>query len=690
MRIQHNIMAMNAYRNYTNNTSALSSNLEKLSSGYKINRAGDDAAGLAISEKMRAQITGLDAAQKNVKDGISLVKTAEGAMQEVQDMLNRMVYLANQSANGTYDNDVDRANLQKEVDSLRSEIDRIADSANFNGIQLLDGSLSDGSVKAAYQKLDAVGIKGLLLPEAAGGTAGVAGTNTLLEADSKTNQLPTFSVDLDGMSHVVDTPGTDDFTLEVGGETVNATGDVQNLAKGDKLDAKALAALYDGSTVTLDGVAYTAKVEGSKIVFTADKAADKDINAHYDVSFEGVTGNPVNAVADVFTTGALAYTKDGDESVTITYQDKDGTEKTATVTFTADTDDATSAQALIDAINANDDLKDLFTAAGDENGITLTSKVAGATVKVTDVAITTAGNANITVGDNDTTTVGADAYTTGTSGTINVGTVNVVATKAGAKDQLANTVLDLAGKMTDGTQVTLGDTTYTFAVGKDSVFAGAENVIDLTHLTGEEADFDELAASKLTEAAKDNGIFSVGHKAGDGGKISLQQLQAAKDSTDMTTMDKLASYIGVSTVDAAKGDPIMGTGLTLQIGDTSDAWNQLKVSVEDMHCAALGIANVDISTQDGAAEAVNVIKEAINSVSMTRGTLGATQNRLEHTQNNLSVIEENITDAESTIRDTDVAEEMMSYTKNNILIQSAQAMLAQANQVPQGVLQLLQ
>ncbi len=690
MRIQHNIMAMNAYRNYTNNTSALSSNLEKLSSGYKINRAGDDAAGLAISEKMRAQITGLDAAQKNVKDGISLVKTAEGAMQEVQDMLNRMVYLANQSANGTYDNDVDRANLQKEVDSLRSEIDRIADSANFNGIQLLDGSLSDGSVKAAYQKLDAVGIKGLLLPEAAGGTVGVAGTNTLLEADSKTNQLPTFSVDLDGMSHVVDTPGTDDFTLEVGGETVNATGDVQNLAKGDKLDAKALAALYDGSTVTLDGVAYTAKVEGSKIVFTADKAADKDINAHYDVSFEGVTGNPVNAVADVFTTGALAYTKDGDESVTITYQDKDGTEKTATVTFTADTDDATSAQALIDAINANDDLKDLFTAAGDENGITLTSKVAGATVKVTDVAITTAGNANITVGDNDTTTVGADAYTTGTSGTINVGTVNVVATKAGAKDQLANTVLDLAGKMTDGTQVTLGDTTYTFAVGKDSVFAGAENVIDLTHLTGEEADFDELAASKLTEAAKDNGIFSVGHKAGDGGKISLQQLQAAKDSTDMTTMDKLAGYIGVSTVDAAKGDPIMGTGLTLQIGDTSDAWNQLKVFVEDMHCAALGIANVDISTQDGAAEAVNVIKEAINSVSMTRGTLGATQNRLEHTQNNLSVMEENITDAESTIRDTDVAEEMMSYTKNNILIQSAQAMLAQANQVPQGVLQLLQ
>ena len=127
MRIQHNIMAMNAYRNYNNNTSALSKNLEKLSSGYKINRAGDDAAGLAISEKMRAQITGLETAQKNAKDGISLVQTAEGALTEVHDMLNRMVELADQSANGTYDNEVDRANLEKEFTQLKSEIDRIAD-----------------------------------------------------------------------------------------------------------------------------------------------------------------------------------------------------------------------------------------------------------------------------------------------------------------------------------------------------------------------------------------------------------------------------------------------------------------------------------------------------------------------------------------------------------------------------------
>ena len=135
MRIQHNIMAMNAYRNYNNNTSALAKNLEKLSSGYKINRAGDDAAGLAISEKMRSQITGLTMATKNAKDGVSMVQTAEGALTEVHDMLNRMVELATQSANGTYDEN-DRASLQEEFVALRTEIDRIGSASNFNGTNM--------------------------------------------------------------------------------------------------------------------------------------------------------------------------------------------------------------------------------------------------------------------------------------------------------------------------------------------------------------------------------------------------------------------------------------------------------------------------------------------------------------------------------------------------------------------------
>ena len=149
------------------------------------------------------------------------------------------------------------------------------------------------------------------------------------------------------------------------------------------------------------------------------------------------------------------------------------------------------------------------------------------------------------------------------------------------------------------------------------------------------------------------------------------------------TANGFAAASGAATQDT-------GSSLTLQIGDTSDKYNQLDVSVQDMHIASLGLTDATIADQEGAKKAVDAIKTAINMVSSVRGDLGATQNRLDHTINNLSVMEENIQDAESTIRDTDVAEEMMSYTKNNILVQSAQAMLAQANQVPQGVLQLLQ
>ena len=548
MRIQHNIMAMNAYRNYNNNTSALSKNLEKLSSGYKINRAGDDAAGLAISEKMRAQITGLDAAQKNVKDGISLVKTAEGAMQEVQDMLNRMVYLSNQSANGTYDNEEDRANLQKEVDSLRSEIDRIADSANFNGIQLLDGSLKDGATL---------------------GGAPIDLTNSVTHVTVRNNTAtaavkPQFSVDLDGYTIKTDQTGAGNGTLslEIGGQTL--TSDNIALSADQTINANTIAKAFDAKTVKIGDVTYTAKTDGSKLTFTADIDPKKeaDAKADFEVRLVNLTG-----------TGATGV----------------GTINDATQVITAGKPAQTVTQATADFKLSTDMLAD------------------GNTIKIGDQEFT-----------------------------INYSSDKTQDTAIGVKD-----LLDDTGKL-DSTKV-------------------AE------------------IANRITNAGKANTVFTIGNN---GGTLTLQSKTG--NTTDLSTEALVRDQISVTP------KPMTGSSLTLQIGDSSDSWNQLQVSVEDMHCDALGIADVDISTQDGAQKAVEVIEKAINSVSMTRGTLGATQNRLEHTQNNLSVMTENITDAESTIRDTDVAEEMMSYTKNNILIQSAQAMLAQANQVPQGVLQLLQ
>ena len=408
MRIQHNIMAMNAYRNYANNTSALSKNLEKLSSGYKINRAGDDAAGLAISEKMRAQITGLDKAQDNAKDGISLVQTAEGALTEVHDMLNRMYELAEQSANGTFEDGTDRKQLQKEVDQLKSEINRIADSANFNGIKLLDGSMSATKVtKFNYSA-----------------TTSSAGVDVSIMADS------------------------------VFGST------------GNRIDLN--------------------------FKFAATSSTDK-------------TGVKVG--------------KDGSVTITVANKDKDG--------HTAAEIQALLAKAVASGTGVSADML---------------SAVQNATVS----------GKGITIG---TKTKASWATLAGTTGTMSTNT---------------------------------------------------------------------------------------------------------------------------------------GAPLTLQIGDTSDSFNQLRVGIRDCHVDALDLTDMKIRDQDSAAKALDKIKSAINYVSDVRGTLGATQNRLDHTINNLSVMQENIQDAESTIRDTDVADEMMDYTKNNILIQSAQAMLAQANQVPQGVLQLLQ
>ena len=487
MRIQHNIAALNSYRQLSGNNSAVAKNLEKLSSGYRINRAGDDAAGLAISEKMRAQITGLETAQKNANDGISLVQTAEGALTEVHSMLNRMVELADQSANGTYDNETDRANLQKEVKSLLDEIDRIADGTNFNGINLLDGSLSTTE-------------------------------------------------------------------LNVTNATVNG-----------------------GATVTP-----TAATGAQSII-----------------------------------TGGAGNADDATKTLTVEYADANGKVHSVNVDYKTSTTNTTNATNIGDALKKNGELSAIFDITVDGTDVKLTSKVTGSQgAKLTDVKTTDGKGA-----DKGQVTDGKDA------------TVKVT---------------NLA-KADKGDKFTLNGKTYEFVA--------------------------DTAAKPTTEGAT---AIVVGKTNADtvaniNKALEKEGVQATQD-TDNVVLSAIQN----------------GKGLTLQIGDTADDFNQLTVSVGNMKAKSLGIADVDISTQAGAQKAVGKIKDAINSVSSTRGDLGAIQNRLEHTINNLSVTTENMTAAESRIRDTDMAKEMMSYTKNNILVQASQAMLAQANQIPQGVLQLLQ
>ena len=185
---------------------------------------------------------------------------------------------------------------------------------------------------------------------------------------------------------------------------------------------------------------------------------------------------------------------------------------------------------------------------------------------------------------------------------------------------------------------------------------------------------DDVISGKITAKFNNNGQLEFTNTSDK--KIGFED----KDGNDF------AKTLGIS----AEGKAVSGGGLVLQIGDTADDFNKLTVSVANMSSSSLGIGSINVSTQQNASNAVEKIKNAINIVSSTRGDLGAIQNRLEHTINNLGVTTENMTAAESRIRDVDMADEMMSYTKNNILVQASQAMLAQANQLPQGVLQLLQ
>ena len=223
MRIQHNITALNAHRNLSNNNSSVGKNLEKLSSGYRINRAGDDAAGLAISEKMRAQITGLDMAKKNAEDGVSLVQTAEGALTEVHSMLNRMVELATQSANGTYSTK-NREEMQKEVTQLCNEIDRISATSNFNGQDLFTTAVDGKEINLHVTEKSSGGSIAVTLEEMSSTNCG--GEDLKADVDIKDAASATAAIDvikdaIDGISTLRSTFGALQNRLE---HTINNLG----------------------------------------------------------------------------------------------------------------------------------------------------------------------------------------------------------------------------------------------------------------------------------------------------------------------------------------------------------------------------------------------------------------------------------------------------------------------------------
>lgn len=527
MRIQHNISAINANRQLGINNNSVAKNLEKLSSGYKINRAGDDAAGLAISEKMRSQIRGLDQASNNANDGISLVQTAEGALNETHSILQRMKELATQSSNGTYQNDVDRENIGKEVEALKEEINRISTSTNFNKINLLDGSLSStGSASAAT-----IGkIEGAATGKVAA-KAGIYTSDAITASDA--NTTVSFSVALDnGKSYNVE--------LNV---VLNEAGDAAKFVGADGKE-------YGSATVTSGTLAATATETANAI---AAALKDTGLGKGFDIS---VDSGKIKIAATTAGTTAPKVTA---------FSEVDGT--------TAAAQKVTVAQAATDA------------------GLSI-------------------ANAEVTAYDGTSSTNVEDA-----TFSINGKKFALVAT--GGVDA--------------------------------SVFDK-----DVTVLTG-----NDLENANLSLIEKQTGL-KVNVDSGNG--IQL--------------------FAGAATSESG--------ALKLQIGASASADQQVSLSIGDMSSKGLGIDSVSVATQDDALASIQTIEDAINQVSGTRADLGALQNRLEHTVNNLGVTSENLTSAESRIRDVDMAKEMMEMTKNNVLTQAAQSMLAQANTQPQSILKLLQ
>ncbi|TCI27634.1 flagellin [Exiguobacterium sp. SH5S4] len=462
MIINNNMNAMNAHRNMSFNTTQTGKSMEKLSSGLRINRAGDDAAGLAISEKMRGQIRGLDQATRNSQDSISLIQTAEGALNETHSILQRMRELAVQSGNDTNTVD-DRNEIQKEISQLTSEVDRISATTEFNTKKLLNG---ESGSKANFGS-NANVLMASASEEAAAGTYTVA---TTVAAEQATTDGGTFT----------------DAAITAG----------------------------------LDG-AQTVKINNQNINFNAVSG-----------DAEATATNFINAL------------------------------NSANVGLTANGDAATT------GIDLNS-LK-----YGSDQSITIEASAITAAMGLTADATT------------DTSDIGVDV----------AGTINGVAASG------KGTTLTGSGAAT-GVSVTLTNTSASAAAG-------------------------------------------------------------------------------------ARGDVVVTqNALTAQIGANAD--QNISISISSMSSSDLGIAGLDLTSQSGANSAITLVDNAIKSVSGERSKLGSVQNRLEHTINNLSVGAENLQAAESRVRDVDMAKEMMSFTKNNILNQAAQAMMAQSKSQPEAVLQLL-
>ena len=664
MVVQHNLTAMNANRYFGINNKKLSKSLEKLSSGYSINRAGDNAAGLAVSEKMRSQIAGMTQAVKNAQDGISMVQTFEGALTETDSILQRMKTLANQMANGSYDDPVDRTAAQQEFYQLSDELDQIADT-DFNGVVVLNGGvMADGTTAAGV-------------------------TETKNEAGVTVRTLDKTAANAGLIDY---RSAGKDISEEKAAEVVNVTSDKIKAYDGTDEDGNASTSAPNaqlGSLNSFNKGDYAGKVTEDVTVTYAYAGNGKWVNDYND---EVIEANEFGGFVGIFgeTLSLDNSTLEVGEAVSVTVTA--GIESEDTFVDTLDAKPTVDAGA--DAQLKVDDSKSGFTLLVDEGDMTTELSEKLKELNGEKVTITTAGenagayadgtNAEIAGDKIDIFTAGGRAGTDIEAGTVfgvydstsGKVTYYVAEEAIGRTDNLDETTL---GKQTALAELQTGKLTsedgddgtveYELYATSSSSTAGTDATITLETGVAAGADTDDLA-EKINKAAA--GTTDEGYEVSNSNAFSNSEAK-------MTYKDSIILQVGARTKDA----------VDFTFKYDSDAIGDLNA---DLDCSSkgLGINLLDLKTQENANYAIDKIDQAINKVSLVRGTFGAIQNRLEHKIDNLNVSVENLTSAESQIRDTNMAEEMMNFTKQQILSQASQSMLAQANQLPQSVLQLLQ
>lgn len=537
MVVQHNLTAMNSNRMLGITTGQQAKSSEKLSSGFKINRAADDAAGLTISEKMRKQMRGLDRASTNAQDGISCVQTAEGALTEVHSMLQRMNELAVQASNGTMSKD-DRQAVQDEIDQLVTEIDRVSETTKFNEIYLLKGAEgTEKTVTSVTKKIEL----------------------TQVAKDAEKGALSVIA-------------GQDAFAK---GSDTALTGAVAAAGASMKLDTAAL-----GGNVLVVRAA-----GGTDADYT--QVTDANLATYFDVADDGTVTAKANFEFATAVNEAAA-------------QAGAGTANAAPADLVAGTAATAAAESDIDQ----------YVEIGEDGKLKY---------KEGKVLYTVAANPDAT-----------DQY----------------------GDQLQATMIAEADL--------------------DKYFESSAN--PLTNQAGE----------KITD-------FDAYFDEGGAYKGGIYRNDDAGNLTEIAA-ERIGDYITVD-VTTTEGKTADALEFNLHVGSESASTNKIGVKIESMSSAGIGVFGLKgagLMTESDATNAIDTIAEAIAKVSKQRSALGAIQNRLEHTIANLDNVVENTTAAESRLRDTDMAEEMVEYSKNNILAQAGQAMLAQANQATQGVLSLLQ